>query len=104
MSIAIDKEKCIGCSQCISICPGSLIKLGHDKKAYIKYPKDCWACCSCLKECNQCAISLYLGADIGGRGSSLTVSQEAGIVHWAIKRYDGTVHCIDVNPKDSNKY
>ena len=50
MSIAINKSKCIGCGRCSVVCPGSLIKLGEDKKAYIKYPKDCWGCTSCVKE------------------------------------------------------
>lgn len=44
MSIAIDKQKCIGCGKCRNVCPGSLIKLDSDNRAYIKYPKDCWGC------------------------------------------------------------
>ena len=51
MSIVINKEKCAGCGQCSIVCPGSLIKMGEDKKAYMKYPKDCWGCSSCIKEC-----------------------------------------------------
>ncbi|HAM06602.1 MAG TPA: adenylylsulfate reductase, partial [Ruminococcaceae bacterium] len=51
MSIAIDKQKCIGCGRCRNVCPGSLIKLDSDNRAYIKYPKDCWGCTSCIKEC-----------------------------------------------------
>lgn len=42
MSIVINKSKCVGCGQCSIVCPGSLIKMGEDRKAYIKYPKDCW--------------------------------------------------------------
>lgn len=34
MSIVINKEKCAGCGQCSIVCPGSLIKMGEDKKAY----------------------------------------------------------------------
>ena len=69
MSIAIKKEKCAGCRKCTSVCPGSLIKTDEDGKAYIKYPRDCWGCASCLKECKFGAIEFYLGADIGGIGS-----------------------------------
>ena len=58
MSIAIDKQKCIGCGRCRNVCPGSLIKLDSDNRAYIKYPKDCWGCTSCIKECPAYAISL----------------------------------------------
>ena len=70
MSIVINKSKCVGCGQCSIVCPGSLIKMGEDRKAYIKYPKDCWGCSSCLKECKFEAIALYLGADMGGMGST----------------------------------
>lgn len=104
MSIVIDSKKCVGCRKCLSVCPGSLLKLGEDGKAFIKYPKDCWGCSSCIKECDQCAIGLYLGADIGGKGSLLTVSAENDIVHWNIEESDGTRHTIHVNRKDSNQY
>ena len=68
MSIMIDKAKCKGCGMCTSVCPGSLIYQDSEKKAFIKYPKDCWGCASCIKECHFGAIALYLGADIGGMG------------------------------------
>lgn len=57
MSIVIDKSKCIGCKRCRNVCPGSLIKTDENGKAYIKYPKDCWGCTSCIKECPAYAIS-----------------------------------------------
>ena len=65
MSIVIDKSKCIGCKRCRNVCPGSLIKTDENGKAYIKYPKDCWGCTSCIKECPAYAISFFLGSDIG---------------------------------------
>jgi len=104
MSIDIRKEKCVGCKKCLYVCPGSLIKFGEDEKAYIKYPKDCWGCTSCVKECKFGAISLYLGADIGGMGSKLTTNMEGDIVHWAIKKSNDEVFIIDINRKDSNQY
>jgi adenylylsulfate reductase subunit B len=104
MSIAIRKESCTGCRKCMQVCPGSLIKLAEDKKAYIKYPKDCWGCSSCLKECSFGAISFYLGADIGGMGSKLITSIEGDIVHWQIEKTNGDLSVIDVNCKDSNQY
>ena len=36
MSILIDREKCIGCGSCREVCPGTLIKLDDEGKAYIK--------------------------------------------------------------------
>ena len=61
-------------------------------------------CTSCVKECKSQAISLYLGADIGGRGSRLTVKEDDDIVHWQVEKPDGEIYVIDLNPKDSNKY
>ena len=104
MSVVIDKNKCVGCGKCAQVCPGSLIKKDADGKQYVKYPKDCWGCSSCIKECKFGAISLYLGADIGGMGSKLSVETEGDIIHWNIKKTDGTVETIDINKKESNKY
>lgn len=104
MSIAIDKNKCIGCGKCNVVCPGSLIKLGTDKKAFIKYPKDCWGCTSCIKECPVYAIRFYLGADIGGRGSLVHTEKSGDILKWVIEHPNGEVTEIDINQKESNKY
>ena len=75
MSIAINKSKCVKCRRCIEVCPGNLIKADADGKAYIKEPRDCWGCTSCVKECRAEAIDFFLGADIGGRGSTLTTRE-----------------------------
>lgn len=104
MSIAIDKSKCIGCGRCRTVCPGSLIKADGDRKAYIKYPKDCWGCTSCLKECPVYAISFYLGADIGGMGSLVHTEKNGDILKWIIEQPNGNVTAVDINSKDSNKY
>ena len=58
MSIAINAKQCVGCGKCSMVCPGSLIHMNADGKAFIKYPKDCWGCTSCLKECAVHAIRL----------------------------------------------
>ena len=42
MSIVINPELCRGCGACEKVCPGSLNKQDENKKAYIKYPRDCW--------------------------------------------------------------
>jgi adenylylsulfate reductase subunit B len=73
-------------------------------KAYMRYPKDCWGCASCLKECAHDAIALYLGADICGVGSRMSVALEGDLIHWQIKKTDGAEEIITVNKKDSNKY
>ncbi len=103
MSIRINEEKCIGCFKCISVCPGDLIK-EQNGKAFIKYPRDCWGCVSCVKECQVRAIDFYLGADIGGKGGIMNVSYEGDVLRWNITKSDGTIKAIDVNRKNSNKY
>ena len=88
-------------SGCLS---GKLDRARRRQKAVIRYPKDCWGCASCIKECPFEAISYYLGADIGGMGSQMTVHTEGDLLHWRIKKTDGTIETIVVNKKDSNKY
>ena len=104
MSIMIDKQKCKGCGLCTEVCPGSLIYQGDDKKAYIRYPKDCWGCASCIKECHFGAIGLFLDADIGGRGSVMTVKSTEDTLTWNIEKRDGTTEQILINKKEANKY
>ena len=104
MSIRINKNKCVGCKRCLDVCPGSLIKTDATGKAYIKYPKDCWGCTSCLKECKTGAIAFFLGADIGGMGSEMTVNESKDTILWKIKKYTGEEQTIEINKKDSNKY
>ena len=104
MSIQIKKESCVGCSRCVEVCPGNLIKLDETKRAWIRYPEECWGCTSCVKECPVNAILFYLGADLGGRGSTMTVSEHGDISIWEIRDIYGNIQTIEVNKKDANKY
>ena len=104
MSIIIDKEKCKKCGKCAAVCPGSLIGKNPDGTACMRYPKDCWGCSSCIKECKFGAIALYLGADIGGMGSLVHTEKEGDILNWIIEAPDGKVTRIGINQKESNKY
>ncbi|MDY2629004.1 MAG: ferredoxin family protein [Lachnospiraceae bacterium] len=104
MSIRIQKDKCVGCRRCVEVCPGNLIKTDENGKAQIRHVKDCWGCTSCIKECRADAILFYLGPDMGGRGSTLTVSEKDGISTWKIKDLQGHVQVLEVNKKAANKY
>jgi adenylylsulfate reductase subunit B len=104
MSIRIQKTECVGCGRCIEACPGNLIKKDAEGKAFIRREKDCWGCTSCLKECKTGAIRFFLGADIGGKGSLLSVTEKGDIRTWKVTDTAGNVQTIEVNKKDANKY
>lgn len=104
MSIKIDERRCVGCGACVEVCPGNLLKISEKNKSFIKHERDCWGCTSCVKACPKQAISFFLGADIGGRGASLTVESHGTIRTWKISRNDGSVQEIQVDSSDANKY
>ncbi len=104
MSIRIQQANCVGCGQCIEACPGNLIKRSADGIAYIRHPRDCWGCTSCIKECPTGAILFFLGADLGGAGSHLSVRHTGDIAEWTVTSPDGEKQTISVNKNDSNKY
>ncbi len=104
MSIEISANSCIGCGHCTKVCPGSLLRINAEGKAYIKYPRNCWGCASCIKECPTQAIALFLGEDIGGLGGKLFVRRENTLLHWNFKKPDGSIQTISVDSKSANKY
>lgn len=54
--ITINKEKCIGCMTCISVCP--FTALSEEKgKPYLKKPMSCLKCMHCAAACPQDAIT-----------------------------------------------
>lgn len=104
MSIRIRQDRCVGCGKCMEVCPGNLIKRDEEGKAWIKHEEDCWGCTSCLKECHKDAIAFFLGADIGGKGSTLSVQTVDDVNIWKVEDIKGNVQIIEVNKKDANKY
>lgn len=53
----VNKEKCIGCGTCVSICPVGAISFGADGKAFIDKQK-CIRCGACQASCPVEAIDL----------------------------------------------
>lgn len=104
MSVAIDKAKCIGCGRCADICPGNLIRMGTDERAYLKFPSGCWSCTSCMKECPVAAISLTLPLAAGGRGGKLTAVRKRNITVWTVRRPDGSEVKIKTDTAEANRY
>ncbi|MGL5437416.1 MAG: 4Fe-4S dicluster domain-containing protein [Lachnospiraceae bacterium] len=104
MSIKIDKAICRGCKKCEAICPGNLICMDSGGKAKIRCPQDCWGCLSCVKECNYGAIRFFLGADIGGRGTTLYTESDDNTIQWIFEHPEKETRKIIINRKDSNAY
>lgn len=102
MSIRFN-DKCIGCGACTRVCPGSLIKI-KDRQAYIKYPKDCWGCVSCVKECKFGAIEFFLGSDMGGNDTYIKVDEDGHFLDWKFYDSGGLKRTIEVDRTSSNKY
>jgi len=59
-TLKIDKDKCIGCGMCISVCPHDVFEL-KDKKAQIKDLDSCMECGACVKNCVVKALNVNKG-------------------------------------------
>jgi len=56
--ITVDMEKCSGCGECISVCPGSVFEFNDEGKSNPVRPEDCQECCSCVEVCPESAIKV----------------------------------------------
>ncbi len=104
MGVVIDHAGCIGCRRCVEICPGNIIKLSEDGKAYLKRPEECWNCTSCLKECPKGAISLVLAPEMGGTGARLRAERKGGVTVWTIYKNDIEISSVTTNVLEANGY
>jgi adenylylsulfate reductase, subunit B len=104
MSIRIIEDKCAGCGKCERVCPGSLIAINSSGRAYMRFERECWACASCIKECGFGAIELYLGDDIGGKGTCLGVQRDGSRIDWNFTKDSKVIRTITTDSKVSNKY
>jgi adenylylsulfate reductase subunit B len=60
VSLSIDKEKCIGCESCVSVCRRRVLDMRYsmDCYAWVKYPLDCVGCGKCVRVCDAGAVKL----------------------------------------------
>ena len=90
---------------CTSVCPGSLIYQDSEKKkAFINILRTAGAVPHASRNVILALLLLYLGADIGGMGSLMTVKSTPDTLTWDIKKRDGSKEEILINKKESNKY
>ena len=59
MPPVIDKNKCIGCNTCASICGMDVFgPVVPGEKPQVRYPEECWHCRACAIDCLVGAIEL----------------------------------------------
>ena len=51
----VDEEKCIGCGECVDVCPVEVYELQGDKSVPVN-AEECVGCESCVEVCEQDAI------------------------------------------------
>jgi NAD-dependent dihydropyrimidine dehydrogenase PreA subunit len=68
------REVCIGCRQCVEVCPQEVWEMDEDERAVLARREDCTACRACLVQCATEAIT----APRTGAGKEQTAG-EAGL-------------------------
>ena len=82
MSLHINKDKCVGCTLCVKLCPFGALSM-HEKKAIVKV-EICTLCGACVEACKFNAITLKreetAKADSDASGVWVFCEQKRGIV------------------------
>ncbi len=82
MSLHINRDKCIGCTVCVKVCPFGALSM-HEKKAVIKVEL-CTLCGACVEACKFNAITLKreqtTQADSSAKGVWVFCEQKRGII------------------------
>jgi NAD-dependent dihydropyrimidine dehydrogenase PreA subunit len=55
--VTVDNDKCVGCGDCVDICPVEVYEL-QDEKLVPVNAEECVGCESCIEVCEQEAISV----------------------------------------------
>ena len=60
VTLALDRDKCIGCGLCVTVCPHRVLTM-KDKKAEIVDFDGCMECGACSQNCPTEAVSVNPG-------------------------------------------
>ena len=61
----INREWCKGCGICINFCPGNVLEMDDDEKAFAARPEGCVCCKMCELRCPDLAIEILTEEDGG---------------------------------------
>jgi len=59
-TLTYNKEKCIGCGMCVTVCPHRIFKM-NERKALIVDKDSCMECGACAVNCPAMAITVNAG-------------------------------------------
>lgn len=59
-TLALDDTSCIGCLECMSVCPHGVLER-HERKVRIARPDDCMECGACALNCASRALTVEAG-------------------------------------------
>lgn len=56
--VEVDRDKCEGCGECASSCPGSVLGMVDGKADIVGEQEDCLGCETCVTVCPSGAVTL----------------------------------------------
>ena len=56
-SVEVNAEKCVGCGECVDVCPVEVFDL-QDEKSVPVNAEECLGCESCIEVCEEGAITV----------------------------------------------
>ena len=56
-TVTVDAEKCIGCEECVEVCPVDVYEMKDGKSDPVN-ADECLGCESCIEVCEQDAITV----------------------------------------------
>jgi adenylylsulfate reductase, subunit B len=85
-------DKCLGCSQCVNICPSNIMHIDPSQgRAVNVEPGMCWECFACVKACPEGAIEVRGYADFAPLGHRVVPNRTATTISWHIELRGGAV-------------
>ncbi len=60
VSLACDRERCVGCGMCVIVCPHAVFEL-REGRAHMAARNRCMECGACMRNCPTGAISVEAG-------------------------------------------